>query len=94
MLLLTSWWPIPFDVYLLKYPTGTNIPEHTDVVHGARHCRLNIILRKGGGGVFSCEKCIINTSRIVLFRPDINKHSVSPITKGSRIVLSIGWLLS
>jgi len=79
-------------LYLLKFPTRSYVPEHTDPVPGVRHIRLNIILRHANeGGEFKCEgKLLINWSRVKLFRPDIQKHSVSRVKKGERLVLSLG----
>jgi hypothetical protein len=34
----------------------------------------------------------LNWNRVKWFRPDIHEHSVTPITKGTRYVLSFGWL--
>jgi hypothetical protein len=93
--LLESMWPIPFDLYLLKFPEGSQIPEHVDTVEeGFRHYRLNIILKKSlSGGEFMAEKSIVNWSRVKFFRPDISKHSVTKVVGGSRYVLSFGFLL-
>lgn len=93
--LLESMWPIPFDLYLLKFPEGSQIPEHVDKVdEGFRHYRLNIILKKSlSGGAFIAEQSIINWSRVKFFRPDISKHSVTKVVGGSRYVLSFGFLL-
>lgn len=93
--LLESMWPIPFDLYLLKFPEGSQIPEHVDKVdEGFRHYRLNIILKKSlSGGEFMAEQSIINWSRFKFFRPDISKHSVTKVVGGSRYVLSFGFLL-
>lgn len=95
MALVESLLPIPFDVYLLKFPEGSQIPEHVDTVkEGFRHYRLNIILKKSlSGGDFMTEKSIINWPRIKFFRPDISKHSVTKVVVGSRYVLSFGFLL-
>lgn len=95
MPLLTALFPVPFDLYLLHFPEGTSIPEHTDKVDtGFRHYRLNIIVKKSeAGGEFISEKNIINFSRVKFFRPDLYKHSVTRVMGGSRIVLSFGFLL-
>lgn len=95
MSLLQSIWPVPFDLYLLKFPEGSQILEHVDKVdEGFRHYRLNIILKKSlSGGDFIFEQSIINWSRIKFFRPDISKHSVTKVVGGSRYVLSFGFLL-
>lgn len=93
MLIFTAKFPLPFDWYILKYPVGSSIPEHTDKVDIGKHYRLNIILKKPKiGGVFSCSRTILNTNRIKLFRPDLYAHSLSMIEEGERIVMSIGWV--
>jgi hypothetical protein len=85
------WDKILFDLYLLKFKVGSWIPPHIDPVCFLNHYRLNIILKEAKeGGVFK-GKCIFETKRIKFFRPDIVEHSVSTITKGSRLVLSIGF---
>jgi hypothetical protein len=95
MLLLTTPWPIRFDSYLLRYPDGSEVPPHTDPVTGARHYRLNIILKAPrAGGEFVCASPIFASKRIKLFRPDDCEHSVTRVSGGSRYVLSIGWALA
>ena len=93
MLLLTASWPLPFDCYLLKYPTGSSIPEHVDPVEPhANHFRMSIILKHADeGGDFIVKHCLFNTPRIKVFRPDKEPHEVLPVIKGERLVLSIGW---
>lgn len=95
MAIIESFFPIPFDLYLLKFPDGSSIPEHTDKVKsGFKHYRLNIILKKSNsGGDFISEKNIIDWPRLKFFRPDINKHYVTEVKGGNRIVLSFGFLL-
>lgn len=93
MLLLWSKLPIPFDCYLIRYKEGSYIPPHVDKVEKGKHYRLNIVLKKAkAGGEFICNNAIINTSRIKLFRPDVNEHSVTKLTEGKRYLLSIGWI--
>jgi hypothetical protein len=92
-LILSSKIPLPFDVYLLKFPTGAEIKTHTDKVESGKHYRLNIILKKSVGGDFICQNPIINFSRIKFFRPDISEHAVTKIISGTRYVLSIGFVL-
>lgn len=82
-----------FDVYILKYPEASVIKAHFDEVDKVfEHHRLNIVLKSAKkGGVFIYEN-IIQKGRFHYFRPDIMKHEVSRIEKGTRYVLSIGWL--
>ncbi|MFK7888187.1 MAG: 2OG-Fe(II) oxygenase [Gammaproteobacteria bacterium] len=94
MLLIVNPFVLPFDCYLLRFKQGAGIPAHTDPVASKKHYRLNIVLRNADeGGRFECHDAIYNGRRIKLFRPDQSRHSVSPIRKGVRYVLSIGWVL-
>ncbi len=79
-----------FDCYLIKYPPNAVLPEHTDKVNSGRHYRLNIELF--GSGEFKCEQAIFRWWKIVLFRPDINLHSMVN-GPSNRLVLSIGVVL-
>ena len=93
MLLARAWWPLKFDVYLLKFPQGCEVPKHTDKVTAGRHYRLNIILKQARcGGQFVCKTPIYSSKRIKLFRPDISEHAVTKVTLGNRYLLSIGWV--
>lgn len=80
------------DCYLLKYETGSFIPPHTDPVEGFEHHRINIELKRAYGG--HCYIIGRNKRwwRFTYFRPDIQEHWVSMISKGTRYVLSIGWV--
>ena len=93
MLLLHGRWPLPFDMYLLRFPQGAEIAPHTDPVTSGRHYRLNIVLKRAlAGGEFVCAAPIYASTRIKLFRPDACEHSVTRVERGSRYVLSIGWV--
>lgn len=93
MLLATAKWPIPFDIYLLKFGLGARIDGHTDKVEHGEHHRLNIVLKKAKkGGEFLCLNPIYESSRIKYFRPDVSEHAVTEVEAGCRYVLSIGWL--
>jgi len=93
MLLLQSMWPLPFDVYILRFPQGSEIAPHTDPVSLGQHYRLNIVVwRAASGGEFVCATPIYASSRVKLFRPDACEHSVTRVNKGTRYVLSIGWV--
>jgi hypothetical protein len=93
MLLLQALWPLPFDIYVLRFPQGAEIPPHTDPVALGRHYRCNIVLKHAAsGGDFICSAPIFATKRIKVFRPDACEHSVTRVERGSRYVLSIGWV--
>jgi len=82
-----------FDCYLLYYPPDSHLPEHVDFVPGHRHYRFNVILRTPKkGGDLKCSESYINTKRIKFFRSD-RPHSMTPIDKGIRVVLSFGWII-
>ncbi|MDR3418628.1 MAG: hypothetical protein P4L83_20850 [Nevskia sp.] len=94
MLLLQSRVPLPFDMYLLRFPVGSGVGVHTDRVESGQHYRLNIILKPARrGGEFRCADPLLATRRVKLFRPDRSEHSVTPVEAGTRYVLSLGWVL-
>ena len=82
-----------FDTYIIKYIDGNYIPKHIDEVKFGKHYRINIILKKCEGGEFICKnyKSYLN-GRIIFFRPDLEEHEVT-VCKGTRLILSIGWLI-
>lgn len=93
MLLLYGRWPVPFDLYLLRFPEGSEIRPHTDPVSENRHFRLNVVILKAAqGGEFRCRNPIFESARIKLFRPDVSEHSVTKVIRGNRYVFSLGWL--
>ena len=79
-----------FDINLIKIPTGTQIPRHTDPIENKRHYRLNINLVKPSVGGHFQGKYLWKLPRITLIRPDIHPHAVSEIFKGHALILSIG----
>lgn len=90
-----------FDIHLIRMRPGDRIDTHVDPIpqkylsKGYRsHHRLNIILNKNyGGGLFGLDVLNHNHKRrFFKFRPDIQKHWVTPVYFGTRYVLSIGWL--
>lgn len=92
-LLLTGTWPVPFDLYLLRYRPGQGIPPHRDPVPGQRHFRANLVLARGQeGGAFRCEHTLFSKGRLHVFRSDLAEHAVEPMVRGTRYVLSLGWL--
>ena len=93
MLLAGGLWPIKFDMYLLKFPEGCEVPPHTDKVNSGKHFRLNIVIKQAkSGGHFLCKSPIYCSSRIKFFRPDVCEHSVTKVISGNRYLLSIGWV--
>lgn len=81
-----------WDLYLLRYPVGSGIPNHRDPLPDHKHYRLNIYLWNAkAGGVPAHDSVICSNRFFTLFRPDLFEHSVSTVTKGTRYVLSFGW---
>lgn len=91
---------LKFDIHILRMKPGGYISKHIDPLHSeaiaqgySSHHRLNIIIRKSKGGVFSSDTIPpISDKRVIRFRPDIDPHQVSEVVSGTRYVLSIGWL--
>jgi hypothetical protein len=75
------------DIYVLKFEPECLLPAHIDKVKKGRHFRLNFVYK--GEGNFECDKTIIRTKRVVLFRPDKHIHSMQN-GDTERRVLSIG----
>lgn len=93
MLLAGMRWPVKFDVYLLRFPEGCEVPPHTDKVPTGEHYRLNIVLKQAtSGGEFLCTAPIFSSKRIKFFRPDTCEHEVTKVLKGNRYLLSLGWV--
>ena len=93
LLLFATPLPVPLDVYLLRYPQGSEIPAHRDPVERGRHYRLNVLVwRAREGGEFRCADPIFRSGRVALFRPDRSEHAVTRVESGRRYVLSVGWV--
>ena len=92
--LLRLTWPFKMDMYILKYPQNSYIQWHKDEVAFGKHYRANLVLRKSIGGNFLTKQFApkYEGKRFVLFRPDVIEHCVTHVVKGTRYVLSIGWI--
>ena len=94
--LVSTRFPIRWDLHIMRMKPDTYVKAHRDPVDGKKHFRLNIILWKPAeGGKFMVQRRMGTKRwwRFTLFRPDIAKHYVSTVTKGTRYVLSIGWAI-
>jgi hypothetical protein len=80
-----------WDCWLLHYPPDTGIPPHTDPVEGKKHYRINIVLLGDRDAFETDGTTIFSWKGIVVFRPDLNSHSVIP-TDSTRVVFSFGWV--
>lgn len=83
------------DLYILRFPEGSHVKEHIDPVDNGRHYRANLTLRKPkeGGEIFIDGTPIYEGSRLTIFRPDIQKHWMTKIIKGSVLILSFGFAI-
>ena len=86
---------IGLDMNIIKLEIGNHIKEHTDIVADKEHYRLLFILKRPKrGGVITIDNPIIKWfNRIVLFRPDTSKHSVSEVEEGTLWLLTVGKIL-
>lgn len=78
-----------WDFYVIDYPAGTSIPEHTDPVPGRRHWRAN--LRLLGEDAFE-GLASLKLGRLIVFRPDVTPHAVRSVRR-RRMLLSFGIAL-
>ena len=73
---------------------GSKITEHRDLVAKGKHYRLNIVIKKAPeGGTFKGKTIWNILDRVILFRPDIETHSVSEVLSGTRYVISFGKII-
>lgn len=86
-----------YDAWLLRYPTGSCVPPHKDTLEDPliEHHRINVLVAQSVGGEAYVENkpVALQPGDGYYFRPDIQKHWVTPITKGERVVLSVGFAL-
>lgn len=96
LLLATAPWPLAFDLYLLRFGVGVEVPWHKDPVKpGMRHYRLNVTLvpaRSGGRFETRGGRAIGTFGPFALFRPDAVEHAQTRIDDGTQYLLSLGWL--
>lgn len=99
LLIAQSKW-LKFDLYLLRFPVGSQVPLHRDPsLPGFEHHRVNITINKpciGTGEVFVAGpfKSWMN-GRIMKFRPDLYFHHMSKVDfiwSRSMYMISFGWL--
>ena len=94
LLLFANPFLVPFDLYVLRFPVGSEVPPHRDPSELGKHYRLNVILRRAAsGGEFVCSDTILDWPRVKLFRSDLATHQVTRVEGRPRYVLSLGWIL-
>lgn len=79
------------DCYLLYMPKGSLVCRHTDPVQDRDHYRINFILHKAKSGGNFVGNALMESDRLIYFRPDRVEHEVTKIKEGYRLVLSVGW---
>jgi len=82
--------PIAFDTVIIRYPSGSELPLHRDVVKGFKCYRFNFSFNLGSGGELICDNVIFRSKYLNIFRPDANMHGVSKVENGTRWVFTIG----
>jgi hypothetical protein len=95
LLLATASLP-PFDLYLLHYPTDSEVRWHRDPAPAKRaHFRINYVLKRAplGGHLLLDSPAIFSRGRLTVFCSDGQRHRVTRILAGDRWVLSLGFLL-
>lgn len=77
-----------FDILLMKYTEGTEIPPHRDPEVGLR---LNFVWKNSAkGGEFHVRGKKLKIGPLIIFNPR-NTHYVTKVISGSRHVFSIGF---
>lgn len=80
------------DLYILRFPPGSEIKPHRDPVDGREHYRANLTVWPAPkGGAFVCENPLYQSRYFNFFRPDISTHSMTRVEGGSQYILSFGW---
>ena len=81
------------DLYVLKFPEGSEVRPHVDKVSSGKHFRLNLTIRKAKvGGEFVCGENIFANKRLQFFRPDLHEHSLTKVEKGDMYMISFGFV--
>ena len=84
-----------YDAYLIRYQEGDFIPPHRDeaAFFGKRHHRVNAmvaIAEAGGDLLIDGVRVEFPLGAAVDFFPDEEEHEVTPVTRGRRILFSVG----
>ncbi len=84
---------IDWDCYLLRYPTGAQIPAHQDPTDQHRHLRLNAVARQGTADldclVLGDAPVSLAVADAVVFRPYATLHAVRAV-RALRVLWSVG----
>jgi predicted 2-oxoglutarate/Fe(II)-dependent dioxygenase YbiX len=84
-----------YDAYLIRYQTGDYIPAHKDEAgfFGKRHHRINAMVtlaEEGGDFLIDGKPIEFPLGAAVDFYPDEEEHAVTTVTKGRRVLFSVG----
>jgi hypothetical protein len=83
------------DCCLIKYPNGSNIPLHRDLLRGENqevHTRLLVLIQKpeSGGELFIEDTFVpLDVGDAVIFRPCEVSHYVTTVS-GERLMFGVG----
>lgn len=83
------------DAYLIRYREGDFVPAHKDqgAIAGKRHHRINTMValaEEGGHFIVGARAVDFPLGAAVDFFPDEEEHEVTAVTRGTRIVFSVG----
>lgn len=86
--------PFSWNLELIKYPRGAEVPWHLAHASGQKHYILQTELWPAWeGGLMEVEEPIWTFPRrefyFVLFRADKSLHRVTRVKRGTRVVLSL-----
>ena len=85
--------PVLHDAWLLRYPVGSEIPQHMDPpLEGMCHVRLNALALASEGGVLYVDgaELPLDSGDAYVFRPDVMRHMVTRVERNERLMLSVG----
>ena len=93
---------IRFDAELIKLPKGSEVKPHFDESYTSyreipyrkyHYVKINFNLRNSKGGDFICCNAYINNRFFAVYEPDIQNHAFERVSKGTKLVLSLGILI-
>jgi hypothetical protein len=84
------------DCYMLRYQVGASIPAHVDDAPlASEHHRINVcVVEPVGGGVLYVDGSAVplRAGDAYVFRPDVEGHEVAMVTRGVRLMFTVGIL--
>jgi hypothetical protein len=90
-------WPLEMvdPAYFIFYPPLTLMHPHKDRQPEGEHWRLGLVLKQrceGGTLVLSGKRIELKEGDAYLFRADTVEHSITRVTAGYRLIMSLGMV--